>query len=174
MVEIGGVGNLQLVGLEIEALSADHAGGARGGGKSAHQSRPDVRVCVGLGARQQPKATVSKRIAGEDRRPFVEGVVHGGLAPAQVIIVHGGQVVVHQRITMYAFDGGRGGERGRPDDTRTSPPFQQQKWPQALAAPSVAWRMAWIRRGGVPSWQGSQAAGRSGHRQVAQRLQVVG
>jgi len=50
-----------------------------------------------------------QRIAGEDGGGFVEGDVHGGLAAAQVVVVHRRQVVVHQRIGVDQFhrDGGR-------------------------------------------------------------------
>ncbi|MNC50243.1 hypothetical protein D3C75_994730 [compost metagenome] len=47
-------------------------------------------------------------IASEDRAGLVKGLVGGRLTTAQVVIVHGRQVVVHQRIGMDQLDGAGG------------------------------------------------------------------
>ena len=52
-----------------------------------------------------------QRVAGEDGGRLVEGLVGGGLAPPQVVVIHGGQVVMHQRIAMHAFERRAGPER---------------------------------------------------------------
>ena len=48
-------------------------------------------------------------VAGEDRHVLAEGHVAGGLAAAQLVVVHRGQVVVDQRVGVDHLD--RGGER---------------------------------------------------------------
>jgi hypothetical protein len=75
-------------------------------------------------------------VAGEDGGRFVEGPVHGRLAAAKIVVVHGRQIVMDQRIAMHAFQ-----RRGDPQrciagrfgfEQRGT--FQHQKRPQALAA----------------------------------------
>ena len=59
--------------------------------------------------RQHFEGARLQRIAGENGRGFVEGAMTGGPATAQVVIVHGRQVVVHQAVDVDEFDRGRGG-----------------------------------------------------------------
>ena len=47
-----------------------------------------------------------KAVAGQNRRRLVEGAVHRRLAAPQIVIVHGGQIVMDQRIAVHALDGG--------------------------------------------------------------------
>ena len=175
MIKVGRWRTLEFVGLQIEALSPNHAGRSRGCGQSAHELGADGRVVVGIGARQQTECDRQERIASEDRRPFVEGLVHGRLAPAQIVVVHGGQVVVHQRITVYALDGGRGGERGARTAPRTSLPIPGPER-AASACPLPRRHGAWLRSGAAasPRLRGSQTTGQGDLRQVTQRFQVVG
>ena len=52
-----------------------------------------------------------QRVADEDRGGFIEGAMAGGAAAAQVVVVHGRQVVVHQAVDVNELDrGGRGVE----------------------------------------------------------------
>jgi len=51
-------------------------------------------------ARHRIERNGEQRIAGEDRGRFIEGLVHGRPATAQVVVVHGGEIVMHQRIAM--------------------------------------------------------------------------
>ena len=50
-------------------------------------------------------------VAGKDGRRLVEGLVHGGLAAAQIVIVHRRQVIVDERIAVNAFEGRRHAQR---------------------------------------------------------------
>ncbi len=51
------------------------------------------------------KANVNKPIAREDRGGFVERLMRRRAPASQVVVVHRGEVVVHQRIAMHAFHG---------------------------------------------------------------------
>ncbi len=51
-------------------------------------------------------------VAGQDGGGLVEPPVGGGLAPAKVVVVHAGQVVVDQRVGVQGFDRRR--RPGRP------------------------------------------------------------
>lgn len=46
-------------------------------------------------------------IAGEQGRGFIELFVRGRTPPAEVIVVHAGQVVVDERVRVHAFEGHR-------------------------------------------------------------------
>ena len=58
---------------------------------------------------EQLKRQDLQRVSRQDGGRLVEGLVAGRPAPPQVVIVHGRQVVVHERVAMDQFDGtGRG------------------------------------------------------------------
>ena len=45
-----------------------------------------------------------QRIAGENGGGLVKGLVRGGLATAEIIVIHGREIVMHQRVAMHAFE----------------------------------------------------------------------
>ena len=53
-----------------------------------------------------------QRIAGEKSRCFIKGFMGGGPTAAKIIVVHAGQVVMHERIGVHTFYGD-GGRKGR-------------------------------------------------------------
>ena len=55
------------------------------------------------------KGPGQKGVAGEDGDSLAEGLVGGGLAPAQVVVVHGREVVVDQAVRVDHL--GRAGKR---------------------------------------------------------------
>ena len=57
--------------------------------------------CVG----DELKRPGLEAVTDQDRRGLVVGFVQGGLAPAQVVVVHGGEVVVDQGVGVDQFDG---------------------------------------------------------------------
>ena len=52
-----------------------------------------------------------KRIAGKDRGRLAKGDMRRGAAAAGRIVIHGGKIVMHQRIAMHAFKRGAGVKR---------------------------------------------------------------
>ena len=91
-------------GGEIEHLPADHAAEPGGARERKHKLDPHRRVGVGLGPCQGVEGESQKPVAGENRGRLIVGLVYGRLAAAQFVVVHGRQVVVHQRITVHAFE----------------------------------------------------------------------
>ena len=83
-------------GINIQRLAAAHAGRAGGMGQGLQACHTQCRRQGRIG--QQAERTGLQCVTGEDRGGFVEGDVGGGLATAQGVVVHGRQVVVHQRI----------------------------------------------------------------------------
>ena len=67
-------------------------------------SRAHAGVGVRLGRRQQLERQRQQRVSRQDGGPFVERLVHGRFAAAQIVVVHGRQVVVHERIAMHALE----------------------------------------------------------------------
>ena len=95
------------LGGHVERLAADHARGSR----SAREPGEDLDLCL----RSTPRARVGgehlererlQRVAGEDRRRFVELPVSRRAAAPQIVVVHRRQVVVHERVGVNQLDGG--------------------------------------------------------------------
>ena len=86
------------------------------------------------GSCQQLEGEREQRVTGQDRGPLVEGLVDGRPAAAEIVVVHGRQVVVNQRIAVYAFERRRDLERGLCRDAEQARAFERQEGPQALAA----------------------------------------
>ena len=77
---------------------------------------------------------VSKCITRQHGCGFVECFVRCRPAAAQIVVVHAGEVVMHERIGVHGFDGcsgARGQFRLYAEQART---LQHQKWPKPLAA----------------------------------------
>ena len=82
-----------------------------------------------------------QRIAGEDRGRFVEGAVRGRAAAAQVVVIHGRQVVVNERIGVDQLDG-RGRRRRAPRAAGRRPRQSHRPAPAGCACPARALRSA--------------------------------
>ena len=84
--------------------------------------------------RQDVEGKRQQAIAGENRGRFVVFLVRRRLPAPQVVIVHGRQVVVHQRIAMHAFQGRTGHQSLPARDREQCRTFHHHKGPEALAA----------------------------------------
>ena len=83
--------------------------------------------------REQLECEHLQRVAREDRGRLVEGAVRRRPAATQVVVVHRGQVVVHERIGVDQLDGRRRRvERVRCDADRAAGRIDEQR-PDALA-----------------------------------------
>jgi hypothetical protein len=119
---------------QVDRLAAGHALAARGAREQAAQrGLGGGGNLVALG-RQQLEGQRLQRVAGQQRIGLAELHVHRGLAAAQHVVVHAGQVVVHQRIGVDQFGGaGRAQRRGLVAADRFAGGQHQQR-PQPLAA----------------------------------------
>ena len=103
---------------DVEHLAADHAGEPRGAGEAgAKRARVSAFGSVSGSARIS-KASVCKRVAGEDRGRLVEGAMGARASAPKIVVVHRRQIVVDQRIGVQALD--RGGGADRPASLRPS------------------------------------------------------
>ena len=59
--------------------------------------------------RQHFEGACLQRVAGENGRGFVERAMTGRATTAQVVVIHGGQIVVHQAVDVDELDRRGGG-----------------------------------------------------------------
>ena len=149
--EIGG-GRLAL-GLDVDDLAADHAGGQAGGdvgvdllGGGADAGADGAGdlfedVDGGDGGAVEPgdgvKGEGLEGVAGEDGDGFAEDLVAGGLAAAEVVVVERGEVVVDEGVGVEHLDGGAeldGGDLGVGVLGAHAPSLKAEDGTEALAA----------------------------------------
>ncbi len=90
------------------------------------------------GALRISKAMVSKAVAYEDRRRLVKGLVHGRASPADVVVIHCGEVVMHERVAMHAFERAGSLERGLLIDPEQRADCIKRKGRSRLPPPNTA------------------------------------
>ena len=97
-----------------------------------------------------------KRIPRKNRGCLIKCIMHRGLAPPHIIIIHARHIVMDQRIDMNAFNRGAHPQRRLSADVEQRGRCKHQQGPQALsaareAAPDLprgllldAWRDGWL------------------------------
>src|SRR5262249_38030608 len=129
-----GLAETMPLGGKVECLAEHHALPAASPGEQQDKLRADGRVSAVTRVAHNLEGESEQSIAGKDRRRLVEGDMHCGPSAAQRIVVHGWQIVMHERVAMDAFERAGCGKRvvlAHPEsDTRGD----EQKRPEALAA----------------------------------------
>ena len=128
------VGRLARLGFEIERLAADHA--AEPGGAGEHDDQIGAHRRIGMGRRvgDDVEGIGQQPVAGQNGGGLVEGLVDGGTATAQIVVVHRRQVVMDQRIAMDHFQRASRAENAFALDSEQPRGLRQQEGPQPLAA----------------------------------------
>src|SRR5690606_18544180 len=75
-----------------------------------------------------------QRIAGEDGGRFVILAMQRRTAAAEIVIVHGRQIVMHEAVSVHAFDCARGAQQGAFVGVEDPPGFEREERTQPLAA----------------------------------------
>jgi hypothetical protein len=121
-------------GGEIKHLPADHAIDTRRLGHRRHE--PDARRGSRRGApvSQDREGEGEEAIPGEDRRRLVESAMHSWLTPAQVIIIHRREIIMHEGIAMHGFECRRDAQGPFAGKTEERGAFDHEIRPQPLAA----------------------------------------
>ena len=119
---------------EVEHLAAHHPAQPGRARERRDQVKPDLGVGMRLRATENVEGKGEKAVTGQDGGRLIECLVRGRTASAQVVIVHGGQVVVRQRVAMNAFQRRPGHQGILPWDIKQGGGFHHQEWSQALAA----------------------------------------
>src|SRR5579872_5627398 len=91
-------------GQHVDHLPASHPTGTRGRSQPHDQLAPRLRVRMRVRLRQHLECAGLERVARQDRRRLIERLVRGRLAPAQIVVVHRRQIVMHQRIAVQHLD----------------------------------------------------------------------
>jgi hypothetical protein len=122
------------LGGQVHGLASGHAAQSCSLCQAAHQRKPQTGIRADRLIGQCRKRQCLEGIPGENGQGLTVGLVAGGLAAAHVVIVHGRQVVMDQRVDMDHLQRGRDpiqrGRRGR--DGLTGRVDEQRA--QALAA----------------------------------------
>jgi monofunctional glycosyltransferase len=121
-------------GLQIQRLPAGHAANAGSTRQRQHQLHLAVVGKIGLGRCNEVEGIGQQAVAGEDGCRLVKGLVDGRLAAAQVVIVHGRQVVMDQRIAVQTLKGCANAGGHNAVSGKQGGCFRHQKGPQPLAA----------------------------------------
>ena len=97
---------------DVDHLPAGHALRTRSAGEATDQLGPDLGVVVGVRVRHDLEGDGLERVAYENGGRLVIGLVHGRAAAADVVVVHRGQVVVHEAVGVDALQRAGGAENG--------------------------------------------------------------
>ena len=120
--------------LDVEHLSADHSGEARGARQSGRQCHAGFRVRIGPWIGQDFEGERLQRVPGQNRRRLVEGAMRGRTAPPQIVVVHRRKVVMDQRIGMHAFDRRASAPRPAVGPAERARGLDHEKGPEPLPA----------------------------------------
>jgi len=94
---------------QIQGLPACHAGGTAGMRKQLNHAHAHLGRCRNRGVGgENLESQHLQSVADQNSGGLIEGFVAGGPPAAQIIIVHRGQIVVHQRVGMNQFHRGSG------------------------------------------------------------------
>ncbi len=85
-------------------------------------------------ARDEFEREREQRVAGENRGRLVESAVHGRPAAPQLVVVHGRQIVMHQRIAVHALDRRRRAHRLGFRNAEQRRALDHEERPEPLAA----------------------------------------
>src|SRR5690606_6145584 len=96
--------------LEVEHLAADEVAAARSQGEFADVV-PDAVAGGGGRLGEDLEGDRQQGVSRQDGDALPILDVAGGPSPAEIVVVHAGEVVVHQRVGVDALDGGGGRER---------------------------------------------------------------
>ena len=88
-------------GCKIEHLPARHAAKARSARQPQHQLATHGCIGMGCGIGHHVEGVGEQAVASQNCGRLVKSAMDGGRAPAQIVVVHGGQVVMNQRIAMH-------------------------------------------------------------------------
>ena len=90
----------------VQELAPHHSLDPGGAHHLAHRGQHGAGLAL-LGSQGQAQRLGEEAVAGEDRHVFAEGHVAGRLAAAQLVVVHGREVVVDERVGVDHLDRGR-------------------------------------------------------------------
>ena len=134
---------------EVVHLAARHAGNAARPRQRQAEIGAHGRVRMRIGRGEDLEGERQQAVAGQDRGRLVKRLVRRGPPAPQVVIVHGGQIVVNQRIAVHAFKRRRRVQRpldGHAEQRRALD-HKERPHPLAAAQRAIAHRFEQARGG---------------------------
>ncbi len=119
---------------KVEHLAARHAAEARGAGKTQDEFGPHGPVRIRRRVGQDLEGQRLQRVAGQNGGGLVEGDVHRRPVAAQIVVVHGREIVMDEGIAVQEFDGRSRSDGAAPGKAEQPRGFDDQEGPQSLAA----------------------------------------
>ena len=104
------LGKILALGLQIHDLSSDQTPGVRAERKLGHVVASSVSFAL-WSLSDDREGFGQDRIAREDRHSLSVSDMSRGLAPAQIVVIHAGKIVMHKGIGMDQFHGAGRGKR---------------------------------------------------------------
>ena len=120
--------------LNVHHLATSHAFRSTGQRQRRHQLAAHKWVAMGIGIGQDFKSERVQRVTGQNRGRFVKGPMHGGLATAQIIIIHAGKIVMYQRIDVNGLNRRTNAQSGFAVDIEQGCGGRNQQRTKTLAA----------------------------------------
>ena len=120
--------------LHVDHLAADHAVAACGFGELACQLAAYLGRRMGGGIGENFERECQKRVAGEHGGRLVERHMDGWPPAPEIVVVHAGEIVMHERISVHGFDRRSHPKRARGIDIEESCTAQDEERAQPLAA----------------------------------------
>jgi hypothetical protein len=125
-----------------------HADGATGLGQQFNDPDPGGGVRRAGCEAKYAKREHLQRIARQDGSRLVERLVAGRATAPQVVVVHGWQVIVHERVTMYELDRARRRVDALQRDTQGLRRGIHERRPDALAGAEHAVTLRGVQASG--------------------------
>ena len=118
----------------VDHLPARHAARPGGEAESLDQLATRLRVAVRVRLGENLEGAGLQGVAREDRRRLVERFVRARPATAQVVVVHGGKVIVDERVGVQHFHARRDPRGARRRDAEQRGDLKDEEPAQPLAA----------------------------------------
>lgn len=124
-------------------LAADHADAAGGDGEGGDEVGVDGGVFIRLFGDEALEGEGLQGIADQDGGGLVVGFPDRRLAAAEFVVIHGGEVIVNERVAVNALDGGCGFYCCCGRAAKKCGSFEDEKWSEAFTSSenSVAHRL---------------------------------
>ncbi len=128
---------------QVERLSACHAAKAGSARERANKLYAGGGVEFRFIGCDNVEGVGQQAITGQNGGCLIKGLVHGWLAPAQIVIIHGWQIVMDQRIAMDTFQRGSDAQHRLAVLSEKGSTFEDEKTGAGACRRSVrhgAWR----------------------------------
>ena len=129
-----GLGQTPARRLKVKHLPACHTGTPRIPCQTEHKRTADSRILMSCGMGENFESQCQQRVAGKNGGGFIKRFVNGRTPAPQIVIVHRRQIIVNERVTMYAFKRRRSVQRRFIRHAAKPGALQDEERPEPFAA----------------------------------------